>query len=637
MSYPELKSESYSLLGGMNSKASPYNNGPMEFRELTNYQFTQPGAIDKRYGTTLYASGISMLPVTGLYEYNKINGSSYLMKGESDRMYTASPTGQTLIYSYGSTEAMGLFDFSTFVDTLFFTAVPEGLLTPPIAGMRKFNGSSAYLFGLPPGAVIGPTAGWFFNATATAGGSLTSAGVTTIFKVGYGYLNNIGYYGPISTTATDASDLVSVTINGTTENSITFSGMSDPSTAYGATSIVIYRSLENQTVAFAATFSPLGASTFVLSQPGLGIIPANFDSFGRDDFPSGLGTKLPFSDIFFPRFTELYNNQLFLAGILINEAFTGLDLNAYASNFFFSEIGIPESIPPENTLELRTNDGDVISGMKAYNGGLVVSKYKSLHVLSGTDPTTFLLQQITDQYGCLSNRAMVGFNNTLWMLDSKGIVEYNGANTKIISSKMDPVFARMNISAARDQAFGIFYKEINQVWFGFPVDGSTKNNMIVVYDILVGAWTKYEGLDLNSVTIAEGTLDKPHVVWGGYSGAILNFGASYSSDYGTSGIVTLFQTPFYAPTGQTVERQFRRFYLNVDPVLGSSTPIRMAFYPDFGATAGHTTVIYQAPFQTRVDFGVPAKSLSAVGTFVSATFSIKVNGYTFESRYQRNV
>jgi hypothetical protein len=232
---------------------------------------------------------------------------------------------------------------------------------------------------------------------------------------------------------------------------------------------------------------------------------------------------------------------------------------------------------------------------------------------------------------------MVIFEDVLWMLDRKGIIQYNGANVIIASTKMDSIFARMNYKYAQREACATYHKAINQVWFSFPVDNAEENNMTVVFDIITKQWTKFEGFKPAVTTIAQSSLSIPQMFYGGYPGGIFHFSESYMVDYGASGMTCLFQTPYYAPTGHTTERQFRRFYLDVDPITGSSVPIQLNFLPNFGTSVGHTAQIYQNPFQSRIDFGIPAKSLSVQAKFFSATHSLKVNGYTFESRYQRNV
>jgi hypothetical protein len=116
-----------------------------------------------------------------------------------------------------------------------------------------------------------------------------------------------------------------------------------------------------------------------------------------------------------PKYMEIYNNQLFMAG------FSG-----FLSTAYWSEIGEPEGVDPTFNAEFRTNDGDQIRGLKTYEGSLIVAKERSFHRIVGDNPSNFLLQEISDQYGCVSNRTMITFENNLLFLDPKGVVQYTG-------------------------------------------------------------------------------------------------------------------------------------------------------------------------------------------------------------------
>jgi hypothetical protein len=229
---------------------------------------------------------------------------------------------------------------------------------------------------------------------------------------------------------------------------------------------------------------------------------------------------------------------------------------------------------------------------------------------------------------------MVTFENKLWFLDSKGIVEYDSASFGICSNKVEPIFKSMNVDAAKENACAIHARDFNEVWFAIPCNGSTVNNCIVVYDYITNAWTHYEGIDLSSLWLARGQLSAKTPMFGNYSGAIFNFGASLMGDSGR-GITCSFDTFFLASRGQTTENQYRRFYLNVDPILGITQPITVNFRTNYGTTIQATRTMYQNPFQSRADFGLSAKSIQAEVYQSSATLPFKVNGFAFESRFQR--
>jgi hypothetical protein len=579
MAYDKIKTESYALLGGMNSKASPYVQGPMEFRKLVNVNFSAPGALSGRPGTALYLGATLSGRITGSYEFERLNGSSYLVVTANTNAYTATSTFNVFKTSLLNN---ALFDFVTFVDRLFACNGQD---------FFKFDGSNTYQYSLPAGFT-----GW--GVTAGIGGSMTS-GVTGTFVASYGYVNERGFFGPIP-------NGITVVLNGATFNALDYYGMTAPA-GYGITQIALYRS------------SPSGVDLF-----GTTTTAASNSTFNDPGYP--LTARVQSDAQYFtlaPKYLEIYNNQLFMAGF-----------SAFPSTVHWSQIGEPEGVEPDFNAEFRTNDGDRITGLRPYSGSLVVTKERSFHRITGDNPDNFLLQEVSDQYGCISNRAIIQFEDNLYFLDAKGIVEYNGANVKVVSNKVEDIFSRMNLAAARDNAVAVHFRQNNEIWFGIPV-GSTINNTIVVFDYLAQAWTTYEGLNVSNLFTAKGSLDQKVPFYGGYTGSVSYFGTTLPNDNG-SVITYMILPPFMAPAGQTTESQWRRFYLNVDPVLGFTQPITINLRTNYGTTIQATRTMYQAPYQSRIDFGLSSRSIQAEVISASASFPIKINGYAFTRRFQRD-
>lgn len=583
MAYKKVKTESYENLGGINSKASAYVNDKTEFRNLVNVNFFVPGSLSKRPGTSMYVGASVAGRLTGVYEFERLNGASYLIATANTNAYTVTPSSFTA-FKTGLTNG-NLFDFVTFTDRLFACNGSE---------FFKFDGSNTTNFGLPV-----PPAGW--GVTTTAGGSL-AAGVTTSFVFSYGYLNDRGFYGP------GATGITIVVSGQAAQNSVLFYGLTTPA-SYGISALAFYRSAPNGVTPVGTTLAAAGALTF--ADPGFPLTTR--------ELPGNINFTL------IPKFMEIYNNQLFMGG------FSGA-----LSTAVWSEIGDPESIDPSYNAEFRTNDGDKLSGFKAYGGALVVTKERSTHRVTGDDPSNFLLQEISDQYGCISNRAMVGFENVVWFLDSKGICEYDGANIAIISNKVEPVFQSMNLTAARENACAVHYRDLNEVWFAIPIDGATKNNCVVAFDYLAKAWTTYKGVDISSLAMIKGANAAKTPFTGSYTGGIAFFSPSLMSDLGQA-ITCTIDSRFISPSGHSTELMYRRFYLDVDPVLGVTSPITINLKQDFGTSIIATRTMYQAPFQSRIDFGIPAKSIQAQIIHSSASLPFKMNGFTFETRFQRAV
>lgn len=559
----------------MNSKVSPYHQAETEFRDILNLNFATYGDLCKRQGTTLYVGATVTGRVTGLVEYQRLNGASYVVATANTTAYTVS--GSFSPFKTGLLNN-ALFTFVTLVDRLFACNGQDYF---------RFDGSASSAYSLPPG-ITG------FGVTAVIGGGLSGT-----FVAGYGYLNDRGYRGPVSNGLT-------ITLNGITFGSVQYYGMTAQS-GFGITAIALYRTSASGVDLAGTTFAGFGATT-------------------ATDTGFTLTTTLANYNLYFtlvPRYLEIYNNQLFMAGF-----------SSMPSTAWWSDIGEPEGVDPTFFAEFRTNDGDRITGMKAYNGALIVAKERSFHRLIGDNPSDFSLTEISDQYGCLSHRAMVTFEDSLWFLDSKGIVEYNGANVQIVSYKVESFFAAMNIAAARDNAIAVHNRMSNEIWFSIPCNGATLNNVTLVYDYAVKAWTRYEGFQPSSIASIQGNLTSRSMMYGGYTGSLFYFGSSFMGDNG-QGITCSLQTHFHSPEGESSESQFRRFYLNLVPVLGITQPITVNLKTNYGDSTMISRTMYQNPFQSRVDFGLSARSIQAEVIHASASLPFQVQGYTFESRHQR--
>jgi hypothetical protein len=101
------------------------------------------------------------------------------------------------------------------------------------------------------------------------------------------------------------------------------------------------------------------------------------------------------------------------------------------------------------------------------------------------------------------------------------------------------------------------------------------------------------------------------------------------------GITHLIKTKYHKRLGDSTQEMWRRFFLN-NSISGSSLGVAMNFRPDYGSSIYLSRETNLNQFQTRIDFGISAKSLS-VELIFKASESITINGYTIESRYLRSV
>ncbi len=703
----KLKSERYAALGGINAKTSPYLKGPLEFSDLLNYDFQTPGALTQRWGSTLYMSQDFGVRVHTLYEFAKTDGSSYLIVGGTGGIWSGATTGtaQGLSLTNVGTTYAGFFiyqqvwfdsgganwnasrqyslpyqgDFSRKLLSLAFQSSPLTIGGAAHSDNRlsfvtyqdwmyaadgnkfiKFNGISTYAVGLPPGLnAIAATL-----VTTSSNSSTLGFGFTGTYFLYASYINNRGLesevwpIGHVVSVGTSFSGSLIITpFHVLTPLSFGISAINIYCYWTGASTILSvdgsnggtaiwnypYR-LINTFSASGSTFtsvvpgSTVGGQTYIWANNGKVPPPQTYPFLGITlSFVNDSAISLP---NFYPRFLEVHKDRVFACGF-----------SSALSTVFFSDAGEPEGFLPENTFECRTNDGDYITAIKSYKTALYIFKRTSVFAFFGDNPSNFYLQELTNQFGCINNRCVVVFNNLMYFLDPrKGVIEFNGANFRVVSDKIQPFFDVISYDGSettREAPLMVHDKLRNQVITSFKqinrsgiTFGATLNDTAVVYDYIADAWTtcaqqtKSGGFHLYAAAACQRELSSRNVFYG-YGNFVYFFGPSLLTDAGTGFTISL-KSPFLHDMGYSTTEQFRRLYVDIE-WTGATKTLAVNFFTNYGASValGRTMVISE--FQNRMEFGLPAKSLAFELANFDTSSPLKIMGFTIESRKQRNV
>jgi hypothetical protein len=180
-------------------------------------------------------------------------------------------------------------------------------------------------------------------------------------------------------------------------------------------------------------------------------------------------------------------------------------------------------------------------------------------------------------------------------------------------------------------------KTRNEIWITVPVNGSSVNNAILVYDYILGGWQVWDGPTPSCLSMMKREYQVDTGFYGSYSGMINVFGASYFGDNG-AGITQLITTRYEHPEGQSSTKVFRRSYVNANSIKGTSSVFATyKFYRDYAGQSvvyGLTAAITN--FQQRLNFGIPGKALSMELSHYSATDGLRIYGYSLEYRHLRS-
>lgn len=611
MAYEKNKIESYQNLGGINVKKSLYTNEVNEFLDLRNYTLERLGSITSRSGTeshlTLPVSQFLVKPYNS-YVYQKESGASYLMFDSGTTLYAL---GSALNGVDGNLTANAttsvVIDFISANDFLYYS--PNGL--------RRFDGTNSikvtvtditgaplpnsvtFNTGLGGVTVTIPSDSYYFQAAWLRGSpSLTDGKINSFFRANI-FASKFGFSVGVTT----------FNIGATIVNTGQFQawGFSAPPLE-GVSSIAI-------------AYSRLGTgiTTFFYSMPL---------SFTLTTV-SGVTTYLTN----FSYFTVSQYNYT-----VRSPATSGVDRLSYYNNMIFaskdntidvSELDDIESFPPENRLQISGNPSDPIVAMVPFQDSLIIFKEDSIHELRGNSPETLSITDISFEFGCVSPRGYCVFENRLLFVDKKAICEYSGANIKPVSDKIESFID----SADKYRMTGLHVKRLNQAWFA---DGTNT----FVYDYIADAWMIYDGLPMDketgliNVDYGNDRIDPFFWKVGASFHQGIRFGSSLTTDQG-SAITLIAKTKYHSRESHSTTELWRRFYLNTD-VPGATLGVTLQFRPDFGSSIYLTQSLPQSLFQQRIDYGIPAKSLS-IEIILRSSERVRINGYTVESRFLRSV
>jgi hypothetical protein len=163
-------------------------------------------------------------------------------------------------------------------------------------------------------------------------------------------------------------------------------------------------------------------------------------------------------------------------------------------------------------IDIEPNDGDRITGLAVLLDSLIIFKERSIYVLynpSGNPTSDWSLKRVSADVGCVSNKSIANVKNELFFLSRKGVHSFSGATTEItyafdqlkafsLSDKIKGTFEDISQNQW-DKACAISYDD--KYWLAVPGSGSGYNNLILVYDFVVSAWTVYDGIYANYFTV----------------------------------------------------------------------------------------------------------------------------------------
>ena len=153
-------------------------------------------------------------------------------------------------------------------------------------------------------------------------------------------------------------------------------------------------------------------------------------------------------------------------------------------------------------LKITGGSADYIVGLEPFTENtLVVFARRSIHQVTGVSGSLADVQVnvITPEVGCSARRSIVQIANKIFFLSDQGVFgltyldQYNLRGLEVpLSEAIQPYIDRINKDYV-DKATGAFFNQ--RYYLAIPIDGSTENNIILVYNTLNQGWESIDSVD----------------------------------------------------------------------------------------------------------------------------------------------
>lgn len=148
-----------------------------------------------------------------------------------------------------------------------------------------------------------------------------------------------------------------------------------------------------------------------------------------------------------------------------------------------------------NQYRIASGGADKVVGIQPFaDNNLLVFCRNSIHIIAnvGGDLSQTVVKEVTREVGCVARKSIVQVGNQVFFLSDNGVYSvdfgdlYNlrGA-TLPLSEAIQPIITRINPNFA-DRAVAIYHD--NRYYIAVPLDGSSENNAILVYNFINGGW-----------------------------------------------------------------------------------------------------------------------------------------------------
>jgi hypothetical protein len=246
---------------------------------------------------------------------------------------------------------------------------------------------------------------------------------------------------------------------------------------------------------------------------------------------------------------------------------------------YFSSALAPENwstVAPSDATSLDlVDDGDPegITGIASFQNRLYVWTRTSLFEITGTTPSTFIVQRVTNGIGCIGMASIAQIPNDVVFCSDRGVHSLRQLNSgrqtesQFLSRDIQKLWVEQLNTALYPRVMSGFNPTTNNLIIVVPQSGQTQKSDLLTYNIEFGTWTKWPNINARSIAKTLFFIsNKKEVLLGLETGRIGLIDRPTISDFG-AGYTFKFDTGILYPDGDpSVEHVFKSI-----TVLASTT------------------------------------------------------------------
>ena len=219
-----------------------------------------------------------------------------------------------------------------------------------------------------------------------------------------------------------------------------------------------------------------------------------------------------------------FNNYLFLGNTVVNSV-------THKSRFYWCEIKDDTTWLATSFIDVSKDDGQQIIKMIVMGDRLVVFKERAIYnvFFTGDNTIPFIIQKSNSPVGSIAQGSVQEVENGIVFLSYDGFYYYDGNNSYKISDKIQTTLSGYNTTRFH-QARSMRQKNKNRYFCALPSSGQTNNDVVVVWDWLLNAFSIYTGMAVASMTSVYVSGIEERVYFGDYVGFVYRMDTG-SSDY----------------------------------------------------------------------------------------------------------